>query len=99
MGIRREIDLSGFVDQSDTNRSPFANGSGRSMTAFTTLNIAVALPMPSAIVSVTTMLKSGYRRDCRRSYRASCAIAGAMLVPGPAGSTPFCFRMHWQDAA
>ena len=40
-------------------------GSGRSITAFTTLNITVLTPIPSVSVSRTTMVNPGFRAKPR----------------------------------
>ena len=47
------------------NRSGSANGSGRSITALTTLKMAVLAPMPSATVSTTARVNSGDFRNRR----------------------------------
>ena len=52
-----------------TSRSGSRNGNGRSSTAFTTLNIAVHTPMPSARVSTATAAKPGFLDSVRRRRR------------------------------
>src|SRR5436309_3939 len=56
-------------------RSLCGYGSGRSITASTTLKIAVVAPMPSASVRTTTVVKPGFLRTERAAYRRSCQIA------------------------
>ena len=66
-------------------------GRGRSMTASTTLKIAVFAPMPSASVSTTAAVKAGALRSARTAYRKSCsrpctkwtAGSGAARVESP----------------
>ena len=54
-----------------TSRSESRYGSGSSNTALTTLNTAVAAPMPSASVSTAARVKPGVRIKPRRAYGTS----------------------------
>ena len=56
-------------------RSMSAYGYGRSITASTTLKIAVVAPMPSASVSMTTAVKPGALRSVRSAKRTSLVTA------------------------
>jgi len=51
-----------------TSRLGSGNGSGRSITACTTVKIAVFAPMPSASVSTAAMVNPGARRSMRLAY-------------------------------
>jgi hypothetical protein len=50
-----------------TSRPGSRNGRGRSMTAWTTLNMAVQAPMPKARVSMATAAKPGFLNSWRRA--------------------------------
>src|SRR5438132_85422 len=52
-------------------RSMSGYGYGRSITASTTVKIAVVAPMPSASVSITTAVKPGFFRSARSAQRTS----------------------------
>ena len=54
-----------------TRRSGSGYASGRSITPFTMLKMAVLAPMPSANVRHATMLKTGDRASERAEYRTS----------------------------
>ena len=54
-----------LISHSDTSRSGATYGSGRSMTASTTLKTAVLAPMPSASVATATAVKPGDFRSSR----------------------------------
>jgi hypothetical protein len=51
----------------NTRRSAFGYGSGRSNTAFTTLKIAVLAPIPKPSVISAVMAKAGLLRSVRRA--------------------------------
>ena len=65
-------DLSLVNVSNATIRSGCGNGSGRSSTASTSENTAVAAPMPSASVIVAMTVKPMLLRSCRRANRMSC---------------------------
>lgn len=62
--IMKSGDLGG-VDQTVTTRSASRYGNGCSTRLFTTLNIAVVAPMPSASVSTAIVVQTGWRRSVR----------------------------------
>src|SRR6185436_12524460 len=71
------------VSQTWTTCPGSSNGSGRSSTASTTLNIAVFAPIPRASVSTAAAVNPGAFRSCRR---ASFKSAGGVMPFGrPAG--------------
>ena len=47
-------------------------GSGRRITAFTMLKIAVLAPMPKASVNTATVVNPGFFRSMRAANRKSC---------------------------
>ena len=56
--------ICGAEPQKATMRSGSANGSGRSSTAFTTLNMAALAPIPSESVTSATAARAGcWRRE------------------------------------
>ena len=57
--------------KTETRRSACGYGSARSSTPFTTLNIAVVAPMPSASVATATTLNAGVRASDRAANRMS----------------------------
>ena len=61
-----------LLSQMRTSRSGSAKGSGRNITALTTLKIAVLAPTPSASVTAATRVKPGLFRSARPAYRRSC---------------------------
>ena len=71
----------GLVSQSDTTRSESGNGSGRNTMLFTTVNMLVVAPIPSAIVTITAAVNDGALRSVRtakrRSRRRDC-IGGSL---------------------
>jgi len=60
-----------FFSAIHTRRLGCSYGSGRSITALTTLKIAVLAPMPRATVSTTAKVNSGDFRSMRAVYRRS----------------------------
>src|SRR6185295_20307170 len=61
------------VTYSITRRSGSANGGGRSSAAYTTLNIVVVAPIPSASVRIATTATPRMRASVRTAYRRSLA--------------------------
>jgi hypothetical protein len=54
-----------FFSATRIRRSGAWNGSGRNITAFTTLKIAVLEPIVSAMVNTAVAVKTGDRRNVR----------------------------------
>ena len=53
------------VSQTSTRRSPPGNGSGFSKVLLITLKMVVLMPIPSASVSIATIVKAGFRARFR----------------------------------
>jgi hypothetical protein len=63
-----------LLSQTRTRRSGSVNGSGRSITALTTLKMAVVAPTPSASVRAAMAVKPGLFRRARAAYRRSWRV-------------------------
>ena len=82
--------LSGLTSEISTSRSGSANGSGRSSTAWTTVNIEVAAPTPMASVAIVTAANAGCFRSDRNAYRRSCSVVSTI---GSVCASRYCSRI------
>jgi hypothetical protein len=83
---RRGRSAAGSCRRSRPARSPSAASSGRFRSvAFTTLNIVVFTPMPSARVRTATAVKPGFRMRRRKAYRTSLRKV-SIVMPAPNGT-------------
>jgi len=60
-----------FTSKRLTRRSGFSHGMGRSTTAFSTLNMVLLAPMPSASIATTVTVNAGFAASDRAASRSS----------------------------